>query len=1659
MHNEQSWAIEGIRQIAFGELKKSKLFFTTENVKSNKKLFQALTQSQIPPIINKNKVIVSPAHFRWVVYCFASRFNVECQIDDFYVIQPRFLSYSSFKAQQIRSFLNYTDLNDDIQAKLDFALTYIDFIEEDKPLSIWIHPHIISIFESIDYLTLYQHLGYDMFLLYNENTNINKQEIKMLDFCYCKDKKFLDFLMIPLLYKKPKIMRIIEHSLINKYLYPLFQPFDKNESIELSFINTSLVTQQHFLDVYFSYLKKIYLRGNYEDFSTLSEFFDQFQPWIIIFILNTRYVILPSCFEEFSFPFENPCTDFLNRLYSDRILFQRIRQLTGTNKTLFEFLNHSLPYNLFYGMNMTLEPYYQPFEDLYSNKYYCISDLDMEIDHDFVHQYFTLSIIMECIGSNDNTTRNTQMQQCEWFINTIINDEKKLVIKQDILSLIFLKKNNQYACSYDLAISFINLLLTIDNNSNFASNYIIPGYKKMNLIRCLDSNLLLENVISPTKYKLLEALLFKDYDIAKYLSSISVENDDLYCTYNDVHNYSINQHFVPASHKLTAVKEISLSYDNQSNNISYVIPYCNDIIEIKVLQKRHNQKIWIEFPQYPNVIKQLSDFDSNKWMNITFTENLPLLSTFCNTLNSFIPISLKSQLGDTVEDVLRLNPSKTIIKLLKSHLIEDANTIAEKKNQDLHEIIYSRNDYPIDIVMHYFNEYPQISYCQLISSNFYLDECMPRVLSRVLVKRQNIVDNEIIHFTRKKIIAPRIINQNKINTANSYHRDFIETIYTSLNDLHEYLRYLDNISQNGTLEYELTEILRHALRISPLQVDFIADISYRMRKYVFKNIIFSQITCENICIFKKVLNDCLFDTTDIDFLIHIKRIYEIDPFPIDLSFTILVDISQYALAKQMYEYFPKYANNFDNILIQKTKQLINDEGNIKDILISFPQIKNNVYAFLSHKQMRIYNSEYQDFLLVIPNDWDNNGSPNEILSREIMYELNLKSSETKDIIVNLLNSFSFVNCDKDIISYLDAYVCKNKYYTDFEKIYQLSCSLTSFESLFREKHILTEFVLGQIIFIVFKTENSLQNETIYEILLFRKCIYVLKRNKITEMYPNFLLKLEILSQILLRQYNTKYHDVICFHDFFSSRSGYLLADFCNKYDSIDLLNQIGIIWEIDISGYMENRVTYAYELSLFENNGINLPEVEMNLTSKPEQIYRRNLVTEKVVNILSKNLFYDPDIVQSLFYNFPPLEHILGVNVIPPKSGIKSSNTDTKISIFKNLTNVSASQMHTEPDSTAPTMKYLYKRIKFIIKKRVEPNRIQLLYLYKFIETKASFEKQVKYYSENFELDNAISLIEKCPNNDKKAFLFENYLFKTCIEYDNIERLRNRMYNLPDYVVTYLSKLFFLTKNDPNALYLKLEIAQFLHLYDDAIETAIQLYNETFSNIQSLNLLDIAQVNIEMILNELKEKSSIHDNGLYSKYDIKSVSKYNDYLKKIDQQRKYCMFLLEKKIAGGPNLSVFKYSVNFEPMTVLLFKEKYFDLGLDFMTQYNISIETISEKVVDIIITYNEQSLIQYIRSLEDNCPNDIFRDIFYSMLNRITYVFLKSKVASKIIKESLQDSHFKCALMIQYYMIEEAAEIPFKIKDNEMIAMVANLASIHAKTSILNKCYKYFGI
>ncbi|OHT06412.1 hypothetical protein TRFO_05623 [Tritrichomonas foetus] len=1680
-----NYLIEGIRQIALGKYKYALIFFQILNPKIYRDLLISLIQSQSPPIYVKNKKVPSPANFRWAIHCIASFLNIENEIDTFLLIQPRFISYVSRKAQQLRYFLRDPEIMNNTNTKMNCAEAFLDFINEDRYLSLWLRPHMLSVFESINVSDLYQTFKYRMFYLFDDCSQININEISKLDFEYNDHKSYETLYQIPQIYTNTNILNVIELSLFKKYRFPTPTLF-AGSNLYVSLINTTYSTHIHFIDLLQKHVSELFSKYDYENFNLLTGYFGSLQPWFLVLTFHDKYPLLPSSYEKPDFKFESICTNFIQRLYNDRILLQSIRQLTGTNKSSIEFINHSLPYILFSSINISLSHYYQPLEDLSPLQFFCISDDDRNIDYDFNYSYFVLDILMGFINSiynnenpnylnqltassNPDTTNHSSsnydsvessnefilnsnsdfydevMTQCEWFISSMSNQDKVESLKEDIFSLIFIQKDGKYVCSFDIASSIIKMLLSLDDNSKFMQ-YVRTGYNKFNLTHCLKVPLILENVVLSTKNRLLDSLISGDRAIAKYLSSLSKEYMDLYTLFDVVKEYSQNKIVDSCKMNELAILEIALSFEDTKDILQKAVQLVNDDSK-SIYQNRYcGNDNFIQFPNYSEYVEQFSNLKRNEWPIISVQEDiLPSFSSFSQKLNSFIPISLQSKLGESVEDVLWMNPSYTIISLLKSSKIKEAEELADKLNTDIKEIVFSNNYYPKDVFNHYLDDYPQVVYTQYLTNKFEFDEYpnhFPFVLKNLFINRSNTSERErkIIELQKEFVLG------NKHSQKNQFLLHFPSS--------EDEIDFYDSIYQDGYNKIDkLVIILEKSLSLSSKPLELIYDIRYRIPEDLFKSVFIQNLSNDNISEFRNILLECFIDTTELDFLLSIK----IPPIPYYNSFKSLIETSQFVLAAQFYSLF--YQNDYSHSMIGNSAShlffneiiftIVKEEISrskkseiIEKILNYFPTLKSDVLDLLPPEQKRLYDSDFHDFLLEIPNEWEVCCSPNDIIANHI---------NEFEIVYYLLGKFSFIDCDDILMNLIDDSICNKKYITDYDRIYQVAESLYTLSPVIRNINNFRTFIMKRIISLMSSSSTTANNEIIYEITLLKQSILLLKRNPIImNEYKDIFKKMECISEILLRQCCSKFHITLIFENFPSIETGKKFAETCLQLDDIDLLHRIAEIWNFDPQPFIEKQVLSAYELSIFENA---ISPKDFCILSNEEKVEREYL-SESLINHLSFHLFYDTKISESFIDIFPPLDLMIDFyTYLPPI--FKKEKSKTTISSFGGMFNTRRGSTiglspplipsHHNMNNMTKQTNYFQYRLRDLIKFPCKPPKVQRDYLEKFLNTKCSPTTAISFYSD-YNIEEALNIINKINNEKTQEELFEKYLFEKCIEYDNIGRLRSVLQSLPNYAKTYLTSLLSVI-DKYSLLNLKLEVGQFLGLYDIVAETAINLYNEQYSNIQSLNLLDVAQVNITQ---ELKRREN------EKKYHRISTPKLQEFLKKIEQQRHYCMFLLEKKISGSPNLSVFQYSVNIESMTVLLFKEKNFPLGLEFMTQNNISPAYIGEKIIDIIITEKDKELFTYIMRLEESCPEDVFQEIFYSFINRMIFVFMKIDTAMELIHKVLKNKYSKCVLMIQFCMFEDAAEIAVKNNFIDLLALILNQSFFYNKKELYNKYSKH---
>ena len=1634
------WGIEGVRQLMSGNIRYSNLYFSVIDRKYFADLLQSLIHSQAPLTKANTQIVLRPVRFRWFCHCFASYFNIENKFDAFLLIQPRFISTELQTAHDIRIYLRNPNITKDTDMKLSLAKSFINLIEDNRPLSIWLRPHLNSIFSSLNTFELYNRFHFNMFTLFEDCSHFPESDISKIDFEYTDPGPYHSLFMIPQVYTNTNILNIIERYIFKKYHFPIPTNF-AGSSLYISLVNTSFSTKTHFIDLFQKHVSELYANSDFQNFKKFTGYFGSFQPWFFASVFHDKCPTLPYYFEKPEFKYENISTEFLYRLYNDRQLFQTVREITGTTSSCINFLNHSIPYLFFQSTHTNISMYIEPIENIKQTKFFIVSDEGIKNDTDFCYCYFILFKLISSfsIQIKDDSYEADLISQIEAFINSITSIERKNSLFRDILSLIFIKDaDDQFICPFNIGSTIIKILLEMNDEESLMP-YIKSGYQRFNLVCCLNLSPSIDSVIYPNKYQLLDALLKDDIDIAKYLACINSQNEQLFQLSTNVKKYSQKEPFNILQSDESTIKEIALSFDDKTA-LRYSINFDTNEIEHELFTKRFNESHpFLHFQKYPEICKQLSDFDTNIWKKYEINENLPLLHTFYSRLGSFIPISLRIKFGETVKEVLLLNPRETIINLLKSNQNEKSEEIAKKLNIDIFSVVFS-GDFSEDVIFHFSKEYPVVGYASTIANNQYLSSQKHSIpnknLRKILYKGKNEKENVKIQYVRNHLL-------NMKQTKNDS-----QITFTKLN---EKTAFYDSLYQEGTSEEMLLDCLDELYKEYPKEKDLLLDIRYRVDEDKFKQRIKKHMDNQNLKKIRELFCDCLFDTDKYDFLIGLGN----QPFPLESTFRKLIDNNEYEKCKKLYDYFSDEIK-FDNIINDIVKDRIQNHKSIENIMKYFPSVRENIISSFSFEQISEFDSDIQNFLFSIPEDWMANAHPNVIVANHI---------NEYSIVRDLLDEFSFLNIDDAIINLIEANIVKNTYLIEYDQVLQLVESIYFFLPDIRDTYKFIDYIMTKIKIILSSLETNLNNELIYEITLLRKSIIYMRNNSfVMKKYSSLIDKIECLYQISLRQLYSKFQQKTSFHDFEKNETGQKFAELCLKYDDVQLLETICYAWNLNFNSYLDRRISYSYQLSIYENDTI----LDYSALVDPEHIVARDKLSGEIVNILSHALFYDQIFVQSFLGISLPIENLFDFlsysltnhfnqaqakkrskTGISGVGGIFRRNTSfmPKISTSKvNLKQTSLGFMNHNDENADQFNLGFYERLQNIIQNRLIRTKDQRMQLEYFLEHISSPSKAIMTFVSNCNLKKAVEILNKIDDQNEKKKLFSKDLFETAIYFDDIERLRSAMKITPDYAKPYLQSILE-SATESNSLNLKLSITQFLNLHDYAAETAIELYNEQSGNYQNMAFLDIAQIEIAL---ELRIRKQGKKEGF-----ILSTEKLNDLMKKIDLQRKYNMFVCEKKLKNT-NFSAFGSDISIEPMVFLLFKEKYFELAFEFVFEFQIPMSVIGERIIDILISESEQSLIKYISVLEENGSQNFFREILYSMINRIISVFRKFDVASEIIHKSVSDTLFKCQLMVQFNMIDDAAEIAFKNNFSDLIPVIANQAYFASKKELIQKCIKY---
>ena len=511
---------------------------------------------------------------------------------------------------------------------------------------------------------------------------------------------------------------------------------------------------------------------------------------------------------------------------------------------------------------------------------------------------------------------------------------------------------------------------------------------------------------------------------------------------------------------------------------------------------------------------------------------------------------------------------------------------------------------------------------------------------------------------------------------------------------------------------------------------------------------------------------------------------------------------------------------------------------------------------------------------------------------------------------------------------------------------------------------------------------------------------------------SFTKKLAVLASIISKFPLTKYNVPYTLVDLGAS-----LWRIAANIDLVDEFNAMTELWHMDNACIVqEEYLLKCYQMCWYD---VAMP------------IPRSDEFFKQIMQSFSLCHFYEPGFVEAFTETFPPDESMLNCewtdssNIRKAQSMMEMPKDTDKCRIRR------LSCENYIGRSEADERSHFYPRIKALARRSTQPapSHSHMETLYKIFFEHAPKNLVIRYYSSHSDFKEAMNSLSSASDKKTKLQLFKADVMEVAIANNTFTKLKVGIKDQQDLFKAILPVAGPTLRYD-----IELEFG----MYRDACKSALDLYCNSRSTGNSLIYLDMAQQALERESRQTPEDVNL--------------------LTSISIQRLFNALVIDKHLDGYSGLHLFgsdKYKV---AMVQLLIMENELDLAIAIIQNYNLSKGEIACKIVDAMLNEGDSRLVSFITSFEQKCKwtniGMLFKELVYVIIMRLMYTLNLEGIAISSVR-AVREPRFKCSLLIQFELFEEAAAIALEHQVFEFLPLILHHWQAPPKSVLFAKCMK----
>ena len=1657
----------GVYSLLFFQEIPSLIYFSSllnVNKERAEKILSSLINSE-PPFLIKD---TNPENLRWFVNCISREIGITLNDYDPLLLYLNILTnhksntnlhvYKIIKNQQYSA-----------ERMANDCMTLINFANENHALFEALKKYINGSFPKQFADKLIEKYQLLPLLIFDDNT------INNIDIVNYLQKNPKEIYGLPCAYTCDQFGKNFQILKTSSAIFPNIPTYLEN-NLELSVLNTSLLSQKHFTDLIMKTTTTLFMSDKFEQAMQSAKVYDDLGDWIFIAILSRRFRD-PSFVNRVTPYLINKtnkntiCYDFIERLINDDFFLNDLKQTTGSYADTNLFLTQSIP---FIYRRFLINLNFEPFAQLSSLKLFVISDKDRNIDNTFICGYFLIFYVLKAADASENAFGDIS-QKINDMLSRIRNEDLRDKIIIDAFSLILIKtksNNPRFIFSSETACIIISELSSFATDKKII-DILKKSIKKIQIAQSISNKNQIEEALAPIQSIVNNALVQDDVEIAQRVALYNPDilkfvtifkNMQLYLKSHNSYSYMENS---DQEENARTLLEISLTFHDDIEVFDRVKELASKLQEqyhalpdsIVLFQKRrnligHNPLKCIKkcnSQRVKDFKKVLSNTSALKWEKIKkFTEKTPLFSGFIRYLNSIIPVLFETEFANNVLNAFSVSHNDIITQLLKSKKFEVAEKIAKSFNTSIVDYVLSDPGIDRSYIKEILDPYPIVTIADMLTTY----KSKPPNASKAIQKYYDLMQY------KKKL--------------------------TETNDENKTIDDYDDSKQEGCTKDFLSNALRTNLSSESINFDQVLDISYRIPSEDFISILepmLAKITTESLVKISKISIcfgcDSIIDQK-INLLARIHEKYSINPFPLKHTFSLLLSKRDVKLA---IEFISFYKYEVDSISLIR-KELLNSLHNnlpFKELFDIIPEAKNQIIESLPTRYHSSFNDTFSTEEEVFPDNWRKGSDTITTILNNFSDHENVVKYLTEHESIDFDLEFHHILVKK---SFMQSKITING---NDDSLTQFILAFTSFIETFHSVFRSPERVIQQTCKQLFSYVNMMDVHDIESeivtvknigliVSVFNECIKLINSTdskthfsiSLNEVYSNTV----CLSNFAKINPYSRYKIEYSFKDFGDKATGQIFLSYCYQIDNLDLANQFSQVWHLKD---FENREKYAvicFLLGKYEAGMQYAPNRRRSTSST--SAHQSEALSKKLVALFSHQFMYESELIaslsetfdiaplvweftengspESIIQNEPIIEQNAHIRLETQKQKERISKIDLRkvarassrvsFSTIPNM-NVKEYSIPTVLPNCDYSIPHFYKRILAISNSEIaySPSPESMKILRHFLRTNSKIGDQVSYFVSCGNFEKAFKYMEKQPTPQAKWNLFFDSIVFTAYSYNNEARMKFRIFNIDPELKTYgsyLEKLLsFSLKN--NMPHLQLDLEMILERTETAAITAIKLSTEAKTVKESLSFLETASTALNLELSGKKKLSTI-ENTL-------SKEKLRQLCEDVNYQIKFYQYCIESDLFENP-MSLFMGESVAESMVVYLFREFQFNLAIEIEIHCGLSIKSISQKLVDVLINEDRSFIKNFIEELTKFAPLTFFEKMVNSILMRTYYLFHDESLVLDIISSCIYDPEYQCKLMIQFLQIEDAFKLA---KNNNLISLLPLIGHIAQKHNLLD--------